>query len=1066
MSQLPPGFQLDGPAAPTPSRAPGIIQGRPKTVAPPAPPSPSTVYRTLSPQEAEQRGLDPGGVYQESATGSIKTVQAPQKSRDGGAIPVNASTAAKEKISQYVDLERALNTFQDDFAGNRAGNWAGELENQTEARFGVGTAGQSEWWADFRSTDNLIRNSLFGASLTEGEKAAYNATTVAPGMDPAKVKANLKRRSEIVRDAIAREKEFFIANGYKPEAVEVLFSPLAPRAVDGSEAGGGNEYQARLIGAYEGGATYEELDAIAAEYGLALSNVSSQEDLDRKRRAGVGFAFGEAPPEAPPPEGGEDLLASSMFGDAGRAMNAFREVSGRAATLGLSDEFAGIGGALRAALSGEDIGAGFTTAQQRSLDRNAQARAEMGPVGATAVELATGGAGGRAVQGVRAVLPAARRIAASGAPVTRNALQGALTRRAGASGAAIGATAGAAQDGTLQERGANALLGGVVGGTLGAGGQMLGNRATNRAANVSSRPDAAPSVTNRLYSDKIGGPEYGRTDAWPAYAQRNVQSQNEIDAIIRDGFMLPPSGSGRTNKYFTMTNNPNPPAGNRQGRVLRVRSENVLSSRAVRASDIEIWDNAAGAWKPLVRPTPRSAPPQGAQVQQAADDLGIDLIPAVTGGTATRMLTSGAKQGFISAQPVNKAVDRMTNQAMAAREGIADSVGPRLDAEDAGNVIRSAGQVFSERTSRIGGKLYDRVEKFGGGQQFPLTNAVAKADEWLADVGRSVQGKDGTIYKEIEKLRNSMAGGQFDVMSIPRTRDEFRALLQESNLRGTTLETAVKQILKEGEDDILRGLQASGNDRAVGAFKTASEFWQKRVDTIDNFFNPILGKNAPKSGEKVVTALEKLADPKTGNAAQLAGIMKAMPPREAASVRATVINRMGRATAGSANDTDAPTFSFDTFMTNWNNMSPRAKAAMFPSEARSALNDLAKVSQAVKEAGSSANRSNTAGAIVSQGAITGALGWFIDPLTAVGAAGGQYAIGRLLASPKFARVLAGAPKQATPQARQALSSRLGNLAQAEPTLAREIGLYQRALTANDNNAIRAVATEDENQQPR
>ena len=328
-----------------------------------------------------------------------------------------------------------------------------------------------------------------------------------------------------------------------------------------------------------------------------------------------------------------------------------------------------------------------------------------------------------------------------------------------------------------------------------------------------------------------------------------------------------------------------------------------------------------------------------------------------------------------------------------------------------------------------------------------------------------MQGKDGTIYKEVEKLRNSMANGQFDVMSIPRTRDEFRAQLQERGLRGSTLDTAIGQILREAEGDILNGLQQSGNTRAVGAFKTATEFWQKRVDTIDNFFSPILGKNAPKSGEQVVTALERLANPMTGNSAQLVGIMKAMPPQEANSVRATIINRMGSATAGSANDTAKPTFSFDTFLTNWNNMSPRAKGAMFPPETRAALNDLAKVSQAVKEAGGSANRSNTTGAVTVQGLLSTAGYWFLEPFTLGTGLLAQYGAGRLLASPKFARLLAGAPRQSTPAAEQAFSARLSGLAKAEPTLAREIGLYQQALTANDNNTVGALAAQEENQQP-
>jgi hypothetical protein len=54
------------------------------------------------------------------------------------------------------------------------------------------------------AADNSIRNALFGASLTEGEKAAYEATTVDPSMTPAEVRRNLSRRVEVARDILRR----------------------------------------------------------------------------------------------------------------------------------------------------------------------------------------------------------------------------------------------------------------------------------------------------------------------------------------------------------------------------------------------------------------------------------------------------------------------------------------------------------------------------------------------------------------------------------------------------------------------------------------------------------------------------------------------------------------------------------------------------------------------------------------------------------------------------------------------------------------------------------------------
>lgn len=453
----------------------------------------------------------------------------------------------------------------------------------------------------------------------------------------------------------------------------------------------------------------------------------------------------------------------------------------------------------------------------------------------------------------------------------------------------------------------------------------------------------------------------------------------------------------------------------------------------------------------------------GAQIQQAADDLGIQPIPAVTGGTTTQRLTAGARQGFISDRPIAQNVARMERQGGAARARIADEVGQSLDAEDAGGLIRQAANVYSERTSQIGGRLYERASSRAGDARFSAPTALERADKWLGELGESAAGKQGVIYREIQSLRDKVADGEFSLMAIPRTRDELRATLQERGLRGTTLDTATKDILDGFEQDILSGLRSSGRGGAADAFETATEFWARRVETIDEVLEPLLGRNSPKSGERIVTALEGMAKPKTGDAATLRRLMQALPAREASSVRATLINRMGLPTPGAAQNADEAGFSFNTFMTNWNNMSPRAKTTVFPKESREALNRLATVSRGVKEAGSALNTSNTAGTIVSQSAISGAVFWAADPLAAIGAAGGQYAIGKLLANPGFARALAGVPRQATAAQRQTFNNRLGNLAAQEPAIAREIGIYQRALAANDNAGANLAASEEDPQ---
>lgn len=202
-------------------------------------------------QQAQANAPKAPSGYRYKADGSLEPIPGgpAERSRDGGAIPVSAANVARESVGQFTSLERALGTFKDDFAGNTL---TGGLENTIDAVTGLGTPGQSEWWADFRSTDNLIRNSLFGASLTEGEKAAYNETTISPRMTPEKIRANLKRRAEIVRGVLAREKEFYLANGYKPEAVEALFSPISQSLRTTEAAGNERQDQPPAFGANMG----------------------------------------------------------------------------------------------------------------------------------------------------------------------------------------------------------------------------------------------------------------------------------------------------------------------------------------------------------------------------------------------------------------------------------------------------------------------------------------------------------------------------------------------------------------------------------------------------------------------------------------------------------------------------------------------------------------------------------------------------------------------------------------------------------------------------------------------
>lgn len=206
------------PQAPRPATVPGVIVGDPKPI---EPKDPKTTWRVLSPEEAEAAGLPAGRTYKQGSNGDV----VPVGDKIGGKPFSDGAAQRVEKgVGTYSSLASSLGGFQDEYAGNTI---TGGLENTIQGAFGsFGTPGQRDWWAAFQQNDNVIRNELFGATLTPSEQKSYADTTVNPSLDPKIVRENLKRRATILRTALDRQRRFMIANGYDPEAVAILYEPV------------------------------------------------------------------------------------------------------------------------------------------------------------------------------------------------------------------------------------------------------------------------------------------------------------------------------------------------------------------------------------------------------------------------------------------------------------------------------------------------------------------------------------------------------------------------------------------------------------------------------------------------------------------------------------------------------------------------------------------------------------------------------------------------------------------------------------------------------------------------
>jgi hypothetical protein len=236
--------------------------------------------------------------------------------------------------------------------------------------------------------------------------------------------------------------------------------------------------------------------------------------------------------------------------------------------------------------------------------------------------------------------------------------------------------------------------------------------------------------------------------------------------------------------------------------------------------------------------------------------------------------------------------------------------------------------------------------------------------------------------------------------------------------------------------DLDDAARATGNPGATKAMERANRFSRAGYDRIGDILDKVANQNIP---EKIFKSAVNPADMQAG-ATKIQGIMKSLAPAERDVVKSAFVRRMGTATAG-AQDAEGGVFSPQTFLTNWNRMSPQAKDVMFTSadgNLRKSLDSIAQTADRIRQGGKVlANPSGT-------GPVVAATGLISSVATAIGtgnyhvaaglltSAAGANLTSRLMANPRFVGWLARATKISNPElARQAVLS-LGKTMQGEP----------------------------------
>ena len=121
---------------------------------------------------------------------------------------------------QFSQVKNLAASFNPAYASRGVFGFGADAMNAKDRTFGGSDA--ATWWQGYDRYKNVVRNELFGASLTPGEKASFESADVTPGMDEKTIKDNLAIQQRIVEGSLNRRARSAASQGFNQDAIMEL----------------------------------------------------------------------------------------------------------------------------------------------------------------------------------------------------------------------------------------------------------------------------------------------------------------------------------------------------------------------------------------------------------------------------------------------------------------------------------------------------------------------------------------------------------------------------------------------------------------------------------------------------------------------------------------------------------------------------------------------------------------------------------------------------------------------------------------------------------------------------
>lgn len=481
----------------------------------------------------------------------------------------------------------------------------------------------------------------------------------------------------------------------------------------------------------------------------------------------------------------------------------------------------------------------------------------------------------------------------------------------------------------------------------------------------------------------------------------------------------------------------------------------------VNAIGTRVGDLVERGGKALIGMIPRRNPVGGPSALTDFSNAGVDpSAGAVTGNRATQMIEKGLSNTPGGARVMQEQAQRQLDQLAAEAERIATQMGPGGTAQETGATIRQGSKEAGERFANRRLELDEKVANFvGKDTRVPVKNVEAVIKEMETAIAAAPETRGPQLQAALDELRAVQADAAAN--GIP-----FQALREARTALGKAIERPdVSGYVPKSEAALHRAYGTLSED-IYAAARAAGPDAEKALATHDRYVRFNRNVNLPTLDKIDKMGLDEeafrfaMSGAKDGGS-KLLTLRRNLTPEEWDVVSSSAFSKLGRAKPGQQGATDLAAepgeFSINTFLTNWNTLSPEARRALFAGTRYQGLNPeingLVRVVERLKDADKMANPSGTARNLLIAAGIGSAgndvLGG--NPGSAAATiAGGVIAprmAAKLMTSPRFISWLSNA---ATATARQpetvgAHLGRLAAIAKAEPELREAIYGYLDAM---------------------